>query len=67
MKMTSDEITQELSVLTPQEKKVLRCRFGLAEPRRCTVREISRVVGVSGKCVRRIEKKAIRKLREASC
>ena len=64
--LADDEIEQEFSVLTPQERDVLRYRFGLARPRRCTLTEISEVLAVSRQCVRRIENKAMRKLRTAS-
>ena len=64
--MADDEVEQTFPALTPLEQEVLRFRFGLAQPRRYTLREISEAFAVSHQRVHQIEKAAMRKLRAAS-
>ena len=51
------------SPLTEREKMVLKCRFGIDMPRRYTLEEIGKMMGVTRERVRQIEAKAIRRLR----
>ena len=49
--------------LSEREKMVLKCRFGIDMPRRYTLEEIGKMMGVTRERVRQIEAKAIRRLR----
>ena len=49
--------------LSEREKMVLKCRFGIDMPRRYTLEEIGKMMGVRRERVRQIEAKAIRRLR----
>lgn len=60
------ETREALSLLTPQEEKVLRLRFGIGEAHDHTLDEISKYFGVTGERIRQIEAKALKKLRHAS-
>ena len=51
-------------VLKEREKKVLTLRYGLFNGREMPQREVARLLGISRSYVSRIEKKALRKLRE---
>ena len=50
--------------LTDREKEIIRMRFGFGTEEEITQREIGEQLGISRSYVSRIEKKAIRKLRE---
>ena len=52
------------SVLTPRERLVLKLRYGLYNEEEYTQREIATLLGISRSYVSRIEKGAIKKLRE---
>ena len=49
--------------LSEREKMVLKCRFGIDMPRRYTIEEIGKMMGVTRERVRQIEAKTIRRLR----
>ena len=49
--------------LSEREKMVLKCRFGIDMPRRYTLEEIGKMMGVTRERVRQIEAKTIRRLR----
>lgn len=51
-------------VLTQREREIIRLRYGLEQGEEVTQREISSKLGISRSYVSRIEKKALRKLRE---
>lgn len=51
--------------LTPREQKIIIQRYGLTGEKEMTQREIGRQMGISRSYVSRIEKKALKKLREA--
>ena len=51
-------------VLTPRERTVILCRYGLGEHKPETQQEVADRIGISRSYVSRIEKKAIRKLQE---
>jgi RNA polymerase primary sigma factor len=53
-----------LKTLVPKEEQVLRMRFGLGCARAYTLEEIGRGLDVTREHVRRIEVKALRKLRQ---
>lgn len=57
------KVTQVLANLTERENSVLRLRFGLNDQRRRSLRSVSRKVGLSQEGVRRVEKRALDKLR----
>ena len=52
-------------VLTPQEKQVIIARYGLGGGTAKRQREVADITGISRSYVSRIEKKALKKLREA--
>ena len=52
-------------VLTPRERTVIQRRYGLGGCRPETQQEVAERIGISRSYVSRIEKKAVRKLREA--
>ncbi|KAL3537215.1 hypothetical protein ACH5RR_000581 [Cinchona calisaya] len=52
-----------LNTLSPREKQVIRCRFGLGDGRIKTLQEIGELMGVSRERIRQIESSAFRKLK----
>ena len=52
------------AVLEPREREILRMRYGLSGTTPLTQREVAEQCGISRSYVSRIEKKALRKLRE---
>ncbi len=52
------------SILSPRERLVLKMRYGLYNQEEYTQREIAKVLGISRSYVSRIEKSAIKKLRD---
>lgn len=52
------------TVLEPREREILRMRYGLSGATPLTQREVAEHCGISRSYVSRIEKKALRKLRE---
>lgn len=52
------------TVLEPREREILRMRYGLSGATPLTQREVAEQCGISRSYVSRIEKKALRKLRE---
>ena len=52
------------SVLSPRERLVLKMRYGLYNQEEYTQREIAKLLGISRSYVSRIEKSAIKKLRD---
>lgn len=52
------------TVLEPREREILRMRYGLSDATPLTQREVAEQCGISRSYVSRIEKKALRKLRE---
>jgi RNA polymerase sporulation-specific sigma factor len=51
-------------VLTDREREIISLRYGLRNRREVTQREIANKLGISRSYVSRIEKKALKKLRE---
>ncbi len=51
-------------VLTDREREIICLRYGLSNRREVTQREIANMLGISRSYVSRIEKKALKKLRE---
>ncbi len=58
-----DHIEDVLSTLSPREAEILKLRRGLVDKRARTPEEVGRIFGVPEERVRRIERKATRKLR----
>jgi RNA polymerase primary sigma factor len=54
-----------LCILSDPERRVVALRFGLQGRRPHTLREIGRILGVSGERIRQIERRALLRLREA--
>ena len=51
--------------LTAREREIIYMRYGLAQEREMTQREVGMALGISRSYVSRIEKKALKKLRES--
>ena len=51
-------------VLTDREREIITLRYGLVNKKEVTQREIANKLGISRSYVSRIEKKALKKLRE---
>ena len=63
--LEAHELRPLLSVLSPRERSVLRARYGLdGEPQ--SIREVAERLGLSTSRVRDIERRALRKLRQAA-
>ena len=58
-------LNESLQVLTPKERYVIVCRYGLGQREARTQREIAKDLGISRSYISRIEKKAIAKLQVA--
>ena len=68
--MMTEEYLQKLSVLlkqvlTEREREIIIRRYGLVTGREMTQRELGLLLGISRSYVSRIEKKALKKLRDA--
>jgi RNA polymerase primary sigma factor len=64
--MVREEIGQVVeTALDPIERKVIGLRYGLGNGRSMSLREVAEAVGFSAETVRKIERQALRKLRES--
>jgi RNA polymerase primary sigma factor len=64
--MVREEIGQVVeTALDPMERKVIGLRYGLGNGRSMSLREVAEEVGFSAETVRKIERQALRKLRES--
>jgi RNA polymerase primary sigma factor len=64
--MLRHEIGQAvLNVLDPRERKVIALRYGLGNGHAMSLRDVGKVMGLSGERVRLIEREALRKLRHS--
>ena len=61
-----ETLTRVLRSLTPREERVLRLRFGIGTNTDHTLQEIGEQFSVTRECIRRIEAKALWKLRRPS-
>ena len=64
--LMKEQLMGVLDTLTPREKKVLSLRFGLEDGRQRTLEEVGQEFNVTRERIRRIEAKALRKLRHPS-
>jgi RNA polymerase primary sigma factor len=63
-RMLREEIGQTMEeILSPQERMVLELRYGLGDGHPLSLREVGRMLGLSGERVRLIEREAFSKLR----
>ena len=62
MRLLQEKLLKMLQNLKDREKKVLTMRFGLAEERRYTQKQVAAALGISRSYVSRIEKKVLQKL-----
>jgi len=62
---TRAHISRAMSVLTPRERRIVALRHGLDDSVSRSLREVSRIVGLSQEGVRRIERRAFDKLRRS--
>ena len=64
--MLRQEIGQAvLNVLDPRERRVIALRYGLANGHAMSLRDVGKMMGLSGERVRLIEREALRKLRNS--
>lgn len=63
--MEAHELLPLLSVLSPRERSILRARYGL-DGEELSIRQIAERLGLSTSRVRDIERRALRKLRQAA-
>ena len=64
--MLRDEIGQAvLSLLDPRERRVIALRYGLGNGHAMSLRDVGKIMGLSGERVRLIEREARRKLRQS--
>ena len=61
-----EELDSVLATLTEREERVLRLRFGLIDGRQRTLEEVGREFSVTRERIRKIEAKALRKLKHPS-
>ena len=64
--LLKEQLDEVLSTLTEREQKVLRLRFGMSDGRARTLEEVGKEFDVTRERIRRIEAKALRKLRHPS-
>jgi RNA polymerase primary sigma factor len=60
---SADEIREALSMLKPREQRIIELRFGLADGRRWTLKQVGVEFKLTRERIRQIEVKAIAKLR----
>jgi RNA polymerase sigma factor (sigma-70 family) len=65
LRMSADQIPALMTCLNDRERMVIRARYGIGERPR-TLRELARVLGLSGERVRQIEQCALARMREAA-
>jgi RNA polymerase primary sigma factor len=64
--MLRQEIGQAvLNVLDPRERRVIALRYGLGNGHAMSLRDVGKIMGLSGERVRLIEREALRKLRNS--
>ena len=64
--LLKEQLEEVMNTLTPREAKVLKLRFGLEDGRARTLEEVGREFQVTRERIRKIEAKALRKLRHPS-
>jgi RNA polymerase sigma factor (sigma-70 family) len=63
IKEVEGALKDALQTLTPREGEVIKLRFGLEGNNECTLAEVAPLLNVTGEMVRKIEARALRKLR----
>lgn len=66
-KSLREQIEEDLQQLTPQEREVIRLRFGLDDGQEHTLEEIGRRFHLTRQRVKEIEKRALQKMRCLGC
>ncbi len=64
--LLAEQVRRMLEQLTPREARILRLRYGLADGRTRTLKEIAQQFGLSRERIRQIEREALDKLRPTS-
>ena len=64
--LLKEQLAEVMGTLTPREEKVLRLRFGLEDGKARTLEEVGKEFMVTRERIRKIEAKALRKLRHPS-
>ncbi|KAK9903555.1 hypothetical protein WJX75_008737 [Coccomyxa subellipsoidea] len=65
--MVAAQVEAMLATLTARESAILRCHYGLNDGCPLTFEQIGEMFGVSREHIRRIEKRAMLKLRRLNC
>ncbi len=63
-KFLEEQLEEILKVLTPQEREVIELRFGLRGEEPLSFRKVAERMGISASTVRRVEARALEKLRK---
>lgn len=61
--LLKEDLSEVLCKLSPRERDVLRLRFGIDDNQQRTLKEVADIFGITKEKVRKIEAKALRKLR----
>jgi RNA polymerase nonessential primary-like sigma factor len=61
----SSDIERLMTELTPQQKEVIKLRFGLIDGQALTLSKIGEILNISRERVRQIEREALTKLRKS--
>ena len=54
----------EIARLSPRERQIMELRFGLADGKELTQKEVADRIGISQSYISRLEKKIIKRIRE---
>ena len=57
-------LMDEIARLSPRERQIMELRFGLADGRELTQKEVADRIGISQSYISRLEKKIIKRIRE---
>ena len=64
--LLAEKMQEVLHTLTPREERILRLRYGMADGRYWTLKEVGAKFGLTRERIRQIERKALRRLRHPS-
>jgi RNA polymerase primary sigma factor len=64
--LLAEKMQEVLRTLTPREERILRLRYGMADGRYWTLKEVGAKFGLTRERIRQIERKALRRLRHPS-
>lgn len=65
LKVDKELLSKEIATLSPRDKEIMTLRYGLNNTIEYTQKEVADMLGISQSYISRIEKKVIRKLKQA--